>query len=245
MDHKKCTKCGEVRALDAFGLNCKASDGRQSHCKVCRTAATRKWRTDNPEKKRAADCKYRLANSEKCRATGRKWRAANREKRREVSHKYRVDNREKCRESARKRHAASPEKHKEADRRWHLAHSGQRRERYRNNLQYRLECRLRHRAYKAVKGNFKAGSAVRDLGCLIPYFKTYLEMQFQPGMTWKNYGNRGWHIDHIRPLASFDLTDRAQFLEAVHYTNLQPMWAEDNRSKGAKMPEAVRALELG
>jgi hypothetical protein len=59
-----------------------------------------------------------------------------------------------------------------------------------------------------------------------------LEVKFQQGMSWDNYGQ--WHIDHIKPLAKFDLTDRTQFLAACHYTNLQPLWAEDNLSKGAR-----------
>jgi hypothetical protein len=54
-------------------------------------------------------------------------------------------------------------------------------------------------------------------------------------MSWGNYGFRGWHIDHIIPLASFDLTDREQFLKACHHTNLQPMWAKENLSKGSKL----------
>lgn len=62
--------------------------------------------------------------------------------------------------------------------------------------------------------------------------RAHLETRFLPGMTWENYG--AWHIDHVRPLASFDLTDRAQLLQACHYTNLQPLWARDNRSKGAR-----------
>ena len=54
-------------------------------------------------------------------------------------------------------------------------------------------------------------------------------------MTWDNYGYYGWHIDHITPLASFDLTNRQQLLEACHYTNLQPMWAKDNMTKSDKI----------
>jgi hypothetical protein len=81
-----------------------------------------------------------------------------------------------------------------------------------------------------LKTNAKAGSAVSDLGCSIPELKAYLEKMFQPGMTWENWG--AWHIDHIIPLASFDLTDREQFLKACHYTNLQPLWAPDNQRKG-------------
>lgn len=93
---------------------------------------------------------------------------------------------------------------------------------------------MRSRLNKAIKGNFKSGSAVRDLGCSVEYLKAYLEGQFEPGMSWKNWSLKGWHIDHIRPLSSFDLTDREQFLQAIHYTNLQPMWAEENLKKGKK-----------
>ena len=53
-------------------------------------------------------------------------------------------------------------------------------------------------------------------------------------MTWDNYGRYGWHIDHIKPLCRFDLTDGKQLLEAVHYTNLQPLWASDNYAKGGR-----------
>ena len=51
-------------------------------------------------------------------------------------------------------------------------------------------------------------------------------------MTWENYGRNGWEIDHIKPLSKCDLTDPEQFKEVCNYTNLQPLWAEDNLSKG-------------
>lgn len=56
-------------------------------------------------------------------------------------------------------------------------------------------------------------------------------------MTWDNYGKGSdkWNIDHIRPLASFDLTDPIKFKQAVHYTNLQPLWQKDNLKKGKKV----------
>lgn len=53
-------------------------------------------------------------------------------------------------------------------------------------------------------------------------------------MSWDNYGRGGWHIDHIRPLLSFDLSDTEQAKQAFHYSNLQPMWQADNIRKGAK-----------
>ena len=100
------------------------------------------------------------------------------------------------------------------------------------DIQYKLSRRLRNRLYCALQGNFKNGSAVKDLGCSIDELKTHLESKFQSGMTWDNWSFEGWHIDHIKPLASFDLTDRKQLLLACHYTNLQPLWAIDNLSKG-------------
>ena len=105
---------------------------------------------------------------------------------------------------------------------------------YKQTPQRRLAVNLRTRMWKAVKRNQRAGSVVRDLGCTINELKAHLESKFQQGMTWGNWAFDGWHIDHIKPLASFDLTDREQFKEACHYTNLQPLWAEENLSKGAK-----------
>ena len=105
-------------------------------------------------------------------------------------------------------------------------------ERYYGDLAFKLKTGLRSRMSRAIKTNAKAGSAVRDLGCTIPELKAHLEAQFQPGMTWDNWSLKGWHIDHIKPLTSFDLTDREQFLQACHYTNLQPLWASENLSKG-------------
>lgn len=63
---------------------------------------------------------------------------------------------------------------------------------------------------------------------------SHLESLFKPGMSWENHGE--WHIDHILPLASFDLTDEQQAAKACHYTNLQPLWASENMSKGARVP---------
>jgi hypothetical protein len=88
---------------------------------------------------------------------------------------------------------------------------------------------------KAIRRGWKAGSAVRDLGCTIPEFMNYIGLKFKPGMSWDNHGK--WHLDHIRPLSSFDLTNREQFLRAAHYTNYQPLWARENMAKGDKVPE--------
>jgi len=74
------------------------------------------------------------------------------------------------------------------------------------------------------------GSAVRDLGCSIEEFKKHLEKQFVKGMMWSNYGKGKdkWQIGHIIPFCVVDLTDRKQFLEVCHYTNLRPLWHSEN-----------------
>lgn len=59
----------------------------------------------------------------------------------------------------------------------------------------------------------------------------HLESKFRPGMTWENRGKKGWHIDHIKPLSAFDLTDPGQVSDACHYTNLQPLWWKENLDK--------------
>jgi hypothetical protein len=103
-----------------------------------------------------------------------------------------------------------------------------------DELSDKLATNLRIRLCKALHRNQKRGSAVKDLGCSIIELKQYLESKFQPRMNWNNWGKDGWHIDHIKPLSFFDLSNRNQLLEAVHYTNLQPLWASDNMSKGNK-----------
>jgi hypothetical protein len=104
----------------------------------------------------------------------------------------------------------------------------------RNDVHFQLSHALRHRLYLAIRGNYKAGSAVRDLGCSIPELKLYLESKFKPGMIWDKWNQTGWHIDHIKPLSKFNLQNREEFLKAVHYTNLQPLWAEENWEKKNK-----------
>ena len=103
--------------------------------------------------------------------------------------------------------------------------------RVRDNPQQGLAANLRARLYQAIKHG-RTVSAVRDVGCTLAELRVHLESLFQPGMTWENQGE--WHVDHVRPLASFDLTDRQQALVACNYRNLQPLWAQDNIRKGAR-----------
>lgn len=70
------------------------------------------------------------------------------------------------------------------------------------------------------------------LGCSVQELKDHLEAQFRDGMTWDNFGQ--WHVDHIRPCCSFDLTKSEEQKICFHYTNLQPLWAEENFKKSGR-----------
>ena len=95
---------------------------------------------------------------------------------------------------------------------------------------YAVEMKLRRRMLKAVSSK---SSSTRDLtGCTFDQLMTHLESQFVDGMTWENHSD--WHIDHIKPCASFDLTDPEQQKQCFHYKNLQPLWAAENLAKGAR-----------
>lgn len=124
----------------------------------------------------------------------------------------------------------------ERGKRYHQATKDQKRQyqryKWKTDPLYKLRRLLRGRLWLALRGKSKKGSGVRSLGCTVEFFKLYLESLFQPGMSWENWGE--WHLDHIRPLAAFDLTDEGQLAIACNYKNLQPLWSTENLRKGSK-----------
>lgn len=84
-------------------------------------------------------------------------------------------------------------------------------------------------------GETRGLSAVRDLGMPIAEFREYIASKFKDGMSWVNYGE--WHLDHIKPLISFDLSKDDQVRIACHYSNMQPLWAAENQSKWCRYDE--------
>jgi hypothetical protein len=102
-----------------------------------------------------------------------------------------------------------------------------------NDPIFKLIQNQRRRIRQALKEMKKTKSTLKLLGCSATELWNHLEKQFKSKMTRKNYGK--WHVDHIRPCASFDLTNPKQQQICFHYTNLQPLWAIDNIKKGAKL----------
>ena len=72
------------------------------------------------------------------------------------------------------------------------------------------------------------------VGCNISELKKHLQEQFKKGMTWNNYGVKGWHIDHKIPCCKFDMTKEINRRKCFNYKNLQPLWAKENLKKGIK-----------
>lgn len=106
---------------------------------------------------------------------------------------------------------------------------------YRNlNPSAKIACYCRNRIRSALKNNYKSSKSLYLIGCKNwDELKRHLELKFEKDMSWENMGL--WHIDHIKPCSSFDLTDVEQQKLCFHYTNLQPLWAKDNLSKSDKI----------
>ena len=108
------------------------------------------------------------------------------------------------------------------------------RDRLKTDINFKLRKTIRARIRVALKNDKKRSKTLKLLGVNnIIVAKKHLEKSFKPGMSWKNHGK--WHIDHIKPCSSFDLTKPSEQRECFHYTNLQPLWASENLSKGNRI----------
>lgn len=111
-------------------------------------------------------------------------------------------------------------------------------ERKSTDINFRLISNMRTAVYLKLTRKYKTNANLRTfdlIGCSIEELKQNLELKFKNGMTWDNYGIRGWHVDHIYPVSKFNLSDINEAKKAFHYTNLQPLWWRDNISKGNKI----------
>jgi len=98
---------------------------------------------------------------------------------------------------------------------------------------YKIIHTIRVRIRDVLKGHSKSDSTINMLGCTINELWKHLESTFKPGMTRENHGL--WHVDHIRPCASFDLTKPKEQFKCFHYSNLQALWAKENLLKRDKI----------
>lgn len=107
---------------------------------------------------------------------------------------------------------------------------------------FKLLCNLRRRINKAISGEVKSAATKQLIGCTVEEMKEHLEKQFTSGMNWGNYGE--WHVDHIMPCISFDLSQEKEQRECFNYRNLQPLWAVDNLKKSGNYTWSIENAPL-
>lgn len=187
-----------------------------------------KYRTKHREKIKIWHRENRRKDVEKSRLADREFYKKNALKKRQAKAEARFKNPQKHKEIYRVWYLRNKEKINSRNRRWLAA-------RKKTDTAFKIRCTLGARLAKAIHGKQKSSSFEDLTGCSFDFLKVWLESKWKPGMSWDNYGYKGWHIDHIRPCASFDLSDPQQQRICFHFLNLQPLWASENLSKGARM----------
>ena len=236
---KVCKKCGIEKPLEEFELDSRKKDGHTNRCLDCareykkahadkhreRTnERLRAWREANPEEYKKGKHDEYMKHRAKYRENGKQWYVNNKELILEQSKQWRKENRELKAE----RDKAYALVHKEKIREYKKIYARSKRA---EDMEYSILCRLRSRVRIAIKSAYKSNRTEVLVGCSIGFLRGYLEAQFTDGMTWELFLAGKVHIDHIRPCASFDLTDPVQQRICFNYRNLQPLWATDNLRK--------------
>ena len=223
---KVCTKCKEEKSLDCYGKQKGGLFGIRSACFECRRIEQKIYFEKNREiinKKHRDRYKQNVDNERK---RSKIYRDLNKEKRKIYEYKYREENKERIKEYYQK----NREKVKNKAR----VYIAKKRS---TDPIFKFKCNLR----SLIKSSFKRGvnqfikksKTESILCCTIEEFILHIEKQFTEGMTLENHGQ--WHLDHIKPISL--ATTEEEVIALNHYTNFQPLWAEDNLRKGNKYEE--------
>lgn len=203
---KICSKCKKEKLTTEFPKCSRNKDGLDTHCKECRNAVNKNYRNNNKEWFKNNRKKNYIKNKEKILAQKSLYAAKHKKEKAEYDKIYRQKNKKRI---------------QALQKEWS-----------KKSIKHRIISNLRRRLHRVLKGNVKSEKTLSLIGCSSEFLKEYIENKFQEGMSWENYGE--WHIDHIKPCSSFDLSDPKQQKECFNYTNLQPLWAIDNLKKSYK-----------
>jgi hypothetical protein len=183
----------------------------------------KKWKEKNKEKWLLYAKKFREENKEKYKQLYKNWYKKNKEKKLKKTQEWREKNKEKYKQLSKNWY----EKNKK-----HIREKNKKR--YKTDPNFKMRSNISRRILLALKGKSKSANTMTLLGVSdIEFLWNYLEKQFKPGMTRENHGL--WHVDHVIPCFSFDLTKPEEQAKCFHYTNLQPLWASENLSKGNRI----------
>jgi len=259
---KICSKCGEELPAteEFFGKEKHGKYGLKPKCKKCINEYNKEYHKNNKEKISERHKNYNKSDQ------GHKVREKYLEKTKDKRHEYRINryinNKEKELKINREWYQNNTEQHRKLSKRWTRENreylNERERKRRKEDPEFRIKQSLSSSMQQGIKrqinrtGNFckKFSKSEKLLGTSFKKVVKHLENQFKGNihpitgdpMSWDNYGiwsdiYEGWEIDHIKPLASFDLLDEDQQKEAFNYKNLQPLWASENRSKQDKILE--------
>lgn len=231
---KICTTCKEIKHRNAFSTSTSRPDGLYVYCKDCANARNRKL---YHERKFPSQEVFEKVISKDCKQCGKNKPSTEfRQNKKSIDGlsyycsvckplKLPVYNPEKCKERAKRYWERHPEKLKEK-----YIRMGK-------NINRRVRTALNRRMSECLKFfNLNKNEKTIDLiGCSIPFFKEWLEFQFLDGMSWDNYGRNGWHIDHVRPCSSYNLSKNEEIYKCFNWKNLQPLWEIDNLKKSGKV----------
>jgi flagellar biosynthesis GTPase FlhF len=250
MEKKVCSKCKEEKEVCEFSKSSNRKDGYQSQCKNCK----KEWKLNNREHVLEYNKNYNQKNKEKLNGYKKKWKQSNskqisnfqknyKEKNKEKLSKYqkkwKESNSEKVKESQKKWKENNSEKLKKYQKEWYLQNKNILNEKIKlkklTNPIFLISCSVRKRMSDYIRKNniLKKNKTFEIVGCTPQQLKEYIQSQFRDNMSWENYGYYGWHIDHIIPLSSANTEE--ELYKLCHFTNLQPLWAEDNLKKSNKL----------
>jgi hypothetical protein len=203
---RRCSKCKQEKdKATCFYKDKRKKDGLSSICRDCHQVCVAAWAAKNVDKLREYAAQNYLENKDHILELNKEWHDAHLEQARALSKSWYED------------HKA--EKH---ERRMELLRT--------DPKAWLIHC-MRGRL-NAFFGSKKPSKTMDLLGCSLERLRAHIESQFQVGMTWENKGQ--WHVDHIIPMAQININDPESIKRICHYTNLQPLWAQDNLRKGAR-----------
>jgi hypothetical protein len=177
-------------------------------------------RSECRECQRVSSKNYRLLNKEKIKEYNTKWNQENQEYYKKYFEEYYTVNYER----EKKRKSKWSQENKEY-------FNDYQKKRKKEDIMFKIVSNMRTSVTRYLR--YKSKRTFEIVGCTPEFLKAHLENQFKDGMTWEN--RNLWHIDHIIPLSSAKTED--EIYELCHYTNLQPLWSEENLKKGKKILE--------
>jgi hypothetical protein len=236
---KVCSKCKIKKSIEEFSSDSSRKDGHCYLCKKCQQIQHKIVYEKNKQKFSLRGKEFYKKNKKKIKLKQKIYRQNNKEKEKRRHKKYQKNNKEKLKKYQRdwfkknkkKKLLQSKKYYRHNKKKILKRHSKYKKIRQKIDINFKLAGYLRTRIYQALKNNKKQDSTLKLIGCSIKFLKEYLESKFKPGMSWKNYKLKGWHIDHIIPCSKFDLSKKEEQQKCFHYTNMQPLWCEENWAK--------------